>query len=417
MKNWLIMICSLGIIPSNLFAQNWQSAFSMDTRTGYTTNTYLNPLISEWDRAIDTGYLFISPMGQLAYTGNNISGDLTGGAVYNSFFDDRENWTGGFTTSGIRYHFTNSLSATVSGGASYFSTIYDRSFFWVQPGFNWSFSTFSQLRVKAGPAYRKLSGILIEEVQEPNYQRFNSYSAEVQHWRNFQWQFRGIVYGNLDDITGNIGVRGSAEYWRSRNWQLSMRAGLEQFRYEMILDGGANGGLPIGSPATSGDVVSDEADRILRAGIGSTYRVNSGIAFNLNADYLNYFSTATEESINDYHISAGIQFSVNRPLGRSSGATAEWKQNETQVVLLKLNYTGDGQLYILGDFNDWERPGIPLTRQARNRYVAELSLESGAHEYKILLIEGDEEKWIDFSDDTFTVSDGFGGENGLIFID
>lgn len=415
MKNWLIMICSLGIIPSNLLAQNWQSALSVDARTGYTTNTYLNPFVSEWDRSVDTGYLFLSPIGQLAYTGNNFSGDLTAGAVYNSFFDDREGWTGGFSTARIRYHFSNSFSATVDGGGSYFSTIYDRSLFWVQPGFNWSFSTFSQLRVKAGPAYRKLSGILIEEEQD--YLRFNSYSAEIQHWRNFQWQFRGAVYGNLEDITGNIGFRGSAEYWRSRNWQISFRAGLEQFRYEMMLDGGGNGGLPIGGVTPGGNEVSDEADRIFRTGIGTTYRLNSGIAFNVNADYLNYFSTAMDEVLTDFHISAGVQFSLSKPLGRSSGATAEWKQNDTQVVLLKLNYSGDGQLYILGDFNDWEQPGIPLIRQKKNRYAVELSLDTGAHEYKILLMEGDEEAWIDFLDDTYTVSDGFGGENGLIFID
>jgi len=165
------------------------------------------------------------------------------------------------------------------------------------------------------------------------------------------------------------------------------------------------------------DEVSDEADRIFRTGIGTTYRLNSGIAFNVNADYLNYFSTAMDEVLTDFHISAGVQFSLSKPLGRSSGATAEWKQNDTQVVLLKLNYSGDGQLYILGDFNDWEQPGIPLIRQKKNRYAVELSLDTGAHEYKILLMEGDEEVWIDFSDDTYTVSDGFGGENGLIFID
>jgi len=44
-------------------------------------------------------------------------------------------------------------------------------------------------------------------------------------------------------------------------------------------------------------------------------------------------------------------------------------------------------------------------------------LDSGAYEYKILLVEGDAEKWLELSEDTFTVNDGFGGENGLIIID
>jgi hypothetical protein len=44
-------------------------------------------------------------------------------------------------------------------------------------------------------------------------------------------------------------------------------------------------------------------------------------------------------------------------------------------------------------------------------------LEPGAYEYKILLLEGESENWIEFTDETLTVSDGFGGENGLIVIE
>lgn len=83
-----------------------------------------------------------------------------------------------------------------------------------------------------------------------------------------------------------------------------------------------------------------------------------------------------------------------------------------------LNNEWEGQPYITGDFNKWAYPGVPLTREGADQYAVSLSLEPGAYEYNILLINEDDEKesWIDFTDDTHTVKDGFGGENGMLFV-
>lgn len=416
MKKWLIMICSMGFLSSEVGAQDVQAAFTLDSRSGYTTNPFLNPYLSEWDRSGNTGYISITPIGQFAISGNRFSSDLTAGGVYNPFFDDRSDWSGAFSMANVRYRLNDRLSIGLEGGGSYFSTQYERQLYWVQPVLNWSLGTFTQLRVRAGSTFRKLDGEMLEE--DGSFSRFDNYSLELETWRGFQWQFRGSLYGDLNDPIGNIGLRTSLNYWQSASWQFSVQAGLEQFQYTVLTDtGGGNGGPPFGGPAPGGEEVSDEADRIFRVGAGATYRINSNLALTANADLMNYFSTAMEEAPVDLHFSAGVRYNFSPRLGRSRGATTEWKQNDSQVVLLRLNYSGDGQLYIIGDFNDWEQPGVPLSRQERNRYVAELSLEPGAYEYKILLIEGEEKRWIDFSDDTYTVLDGFGGENGLIFID
>ena len=84
---------------------------------------------------------------------------------------------------------------------------------------------------------------------------------------------------------------------------------------------------------------------------------------------------------------------------------------------MEIRYAGKGKLYLVGDFNNWNRPGIPMVEQEENRYVALLNLEVGAYEYKILRVQGEEEEWIPFSEDTYTVRDGYGGKNAMILIE
>lgn len=413
MKNWMIVMSGFVFIPAHAKAQDWQGVLMLDSRSGYTSNTYLNPYLSEWDRSSGTGYIMTAPIGQWFYYTENTYAETSAGAIYSPFFDDRDNWGGVFSTALFRVNVSNSLSAGIEGGASRFSTSFSRELYWIQPAVTWSPGMFTQLRLKAGSAFRKLDNEEFEEQQ--GFFRFDTYAIEFETWSGFRWRFHSQLYGSLDDITGNTGLRSNAEYHHTRNVQFSVRTGLERYQYLMMTE---NGGFPIGGPGQPNGVeFSEETDKIFRLGVGSRYRVNQRVAFTVNADYLNYFSSVSDETLSDMHLSAGVQLTLLNRNSRSRGATAEWKLNDTQLVALRIQYSGDGQLYILGDFNDWEQPGIPLRKQSRNRFVADLALDPGAYEYKILLIDDDGESWIDFSDDTFTVSDGFGGENGLIIID
>lgn len=426
MRKLLVPIIGLLLLPTEGFSQDWQSVIMLNSRSGYTSNTYLNPFLSEWDRSADVGYLMVSPMGQLGMSSDRFSSDLTAGVVYEPFFDDRDAWSGAFALMGARYRVADRISLGAEGGISRFSTFLERDLYWVQPVLSWSPSPFTQLRFKAGSSFRKLSGgdsEMNEMEQEQSTQRFDSYTFELETWPNFRWQFRSSLFGNLDDPAANIGLRASADYWATRSLQLSLSSGLERYQFQIFTENGGGGGPPGGGPpgggppGGDGTQVLDEADRLVRAGAGASYQVNRNVALSLQGDYLNYYSTVTGESTGDFHVSAGVRLSYFPRMGGGGKADVEWRQNDTQAVILNLKHSGDGQLYILGDFNDWDHPGVPLSRQSSNRYAAQLSLSSGVYEYKILLISGSEETWIDFSDDTYTVSDGFGGENGLIFID
>lgn len=414
MIKWMIMICSLGVIPIQGFTQDWQTAFLLNTRTGYTSNMYLNPILSEWDRAENTGYLLISPMGNLSVSSGRLFTDLTAGAAYEPFYGSRDAWFGGFSILNTRYRLSKRWRLGAEAGAGYYSTAFDRTIYWAQPVLSWSPGLFTMVHFKAGPSFRKVEPD--PETEQNETEQFNTYSVDFEYWPNFNWQLRGGVFGSLEQPMENAGFRISADYRFTRNFQLSLRSGLERYQYQILTETGGGGSFPpTGGPGT-GEQLIDEADRLFRAGVGTTYRVSSGLTVTLSTDYLNYYSTATEESISDFHLSGGFRISLFRSDARS-GADIDLQQNGNQAIILNLNYSGEGQLYILGEFNDWQKPGIPLNRQSRNRYVAQLSLDAGAYEYKILLVEDSEEKWIELSDDVYTVSDGFGGENGLIFID
>jgi hypothetical protein len=99
----------------------------------------------------------------------------------------------------------------------------------------------------------------------------------------------------------------------------------------------------------------------------------------------------------------------------SDKVSPNWNK-ERDVQRVKISYPGDGRIYLVGDFNNWSRPGVPLVNIKKDRYRAELELDPGSYEYKVLIIEDGEESWIEFSNETYTVEDGFGGQNALLLV-
>lgn len=412
MKNVLLIIISTIIFPLTGFSQDWHSSILVESKTGYTTNTYLNPFLSEWDRTSNLSYVLFSPMGQLAMSTNRFSADLALGGIYEPFFDGRDAWSGFFTLLGSRFRVTDDFSLGMEGGASRYSTITNRDLYWVQPVLSWSPNIFTQVRFKAGSSFRKFRGNL---EMEQETKRFDSYSVEFEAWPTFKWQLKSSLYGNLDDPASSLGLRFSADYRLTNAITFATGVGLDRYEYQILNETG--GGPPIGGPAMGGNQILNESDRLSKIGLGGSYQVNRNIAITLHTDFLNYYSSASDQSSNDFNLSVGIRFSLFPKIGDRNKADVEWKQNGKQIISLRINQPDSGQLYIVGDFNEWNQPGVALSRKSRNNYVAQLSLEPGVYEYKILLVEGSERTWVDFSDDTYTVPDGFGDENGLIFIE
>lgn len=408
---------SLMLIPVTGLSQQWYGMFTVDSRAGYTTNTILNPFFGEWEKEVNSGYGFISPSGQLHWSNERYSADLTAGGVFEPIFDGRETFTGGFGLLNFSHRFGSSWSAGLETGGSYFTGAIDRSVTWLQPTLTWSPTLFSQLRIKAGSTFRDYYNFQ-EDISSND--RFDLYGLEFETWTSFNSQLRFGLYGNMDKPAQNMSFLIGAGRRITNALQLSVRLNADRYSYHFMQEGGGGtGGPPVGGPG-GGNNESEtftETDRIIRAGLSGRYQLNRAFAVNLNLDHLSLHSSANEEILTDYQLSVGIQYSFFKTFGSRGKAEPTWTQNSEENIVLSVKYSGNGQLYIVGDFNNWDSPGIPLNRQSFKKYTARLTIPAGTHEYKILLIEGSEERWIDFSDDTYTVNDGFGGKNGLVFIE
>ncbi|MEX0769927.1 MAG: glycogen-binding domain-containing protein [Balneolaceae bacterium] len=397
----------------------------IDSRAGYSTNTVLNPFNGTWDRTASSGFGLIVPMGQLQMLGDRVSADLTAGGIYGPYFDEKEALHGGFGLLNVRYRFNSTFSAGIESGGSTLMNGINRQLLWAQPVISWSPTLFSQVRLKAGSTFQKQE-IKTEEELFTDQRRFDQYGIEFETWPGFNWQIRAGLYGNMDRPSENLSLQLQTDYLPDPKVRIGLRIHADRYQFTQTVEGtDGTGGSPVGTPGgsfvggsdsgTTGTL--DETDRILRTGVTLQYQLHRSLSVMMSADRMNFHSSMREESLHDYQLSAGIRYSFRPRFGNRAHAEPEWRQNGGQTLTLRLNYSGEGQLYITGDFNDWDRPGIPLTRQSSGRYVVQLSLNPGAYEYKILLIEGNEERWIELSDETYTVRDGFGGVNGMVFID
>lgn len=403
------------------YSQNVDAFLNVDAGYGYTSNTFLNPFINEWNRSDFGGYASISPSGQLLWNAGKFSGDLSTGYVYQPLFDGPSNWSGFYGNSNVRYRLSSRWMTEVQVSGSQFSSSYDRSLFSVLPSLTWSPTFFTRIRARAGSSFRNYS-YLNADVPTEFSDRLDLYGLEIETWPSFNWRVKAGFNGNFNEnLVGNHTLSVGIERIIKQNWRFSLQAATDRYSTEVVTTTGGTGGggmPPIGGPPSNGEeTIVEDSDRLIRTGISLSRTFFE--RFTATASVSNVqFLPADQESTSDIQTALNLRYTFPvSGLSRSRDINPKWSDEGDGVVFLNVNYRGDGNLYLVGEFNSWERPGIPLSKQTERRYAAQLELESGIYEYKILRIINGEEEWIELSEDAMTVSDGFGGENGLIYID
>ncbi len=413
----LIMLISvIGITTSK--AQQWQSVVSLDSRIGYSTNTYLNPFLSEWDSGLESGYNFTSAIMQSYWSNSDHSLSLTGGLLFEPVFSQNESWKGGLAVADYQYRFSGKFSAGVETGSSHFTSAYSRTISWIQPKITWFASPFTLLRLKAGSNFMNYENYTDGQ---SGSSRFDLYGLEFETWPGYQWQFTAGLYGSMDtlpSIQEGFNARSSIGYHFNNGATISLNADLEQYQIETTTDGGGGGapvgGGPINQPTTT--TITD-TDRIFRFGINGTVPLNERFSVFTSAEMLRFISETSGAVTNDYKVSGGVRFSFDPGIGSSGRqVTPEW-ENGRDKQEVKIKYPAEGRLYLVGEFNNWDKTGIALRKQSGNTYVAQLKLSPGAYEYKILVKQGDSEEWVEFSNETYTVNDGYGSENAILLVE
>ena len=69
-------------------------------------------------------------------------------------------------------------------------------------------------------------------------------------------------------------------------------------------------------------------------------------------------------------------------------------------------------VFVAGSFNDWHPSAMPLQKQSDGRWVVELMIESGRHEYRFV-VDG---QWTDDPLSSAYVSNPFGGLNCVLVV-
>lgn len=398
-------------------AQNWQNLISVNSRFGYSSNTYLNPFISDWNTASESPYNLTSAILQSSWYQNGNTLSFTGSLFYEPLFSEDTRWKGGLGLINYNHRFTNNISIGLDVGGSYTSNSYSRTLFWAQPKVTAFLSPFTMVRFKAGTNFRNYQNYL-NVGKESN--RFDLYALEFETWPDYRWQIKTGVYGSLDTLPAiQNGFNASANigYFFRNGASISLNGNLEQYKTRQYQQVG--GTPPMGSPPNRNQqtTITVNTDRIVRFSLDGTYPINERFSVFSSAGVLHFNSESSGITENDYEVSGGIQFSFEPRFNKNRGViTPEWEKHKGQQRI-NIKYSGKGRLYLVGDFNNWNRTGIPLRKQSDDRYVARLNLSPGAYEYKVLRIQGDTEEWLTFSDDTYTVSDGFGSQNAMLLVE
>ncbi len=418
MRSIVLFMLILSITTTNAQAQRWQGVVSLDSRVGYSTNTYLNPFLSEWDSSIESGYNLTSAVMQAYWNKNAHNISLTGGLLFEPLFDQATSWKGGLGIAGYNYRFSNSISAGIEVGGSYFTSNYSRTVAWFQPKVTWFITPFTLLRIKGGSNFRNYQNYL-EEQSTGN--RYDFFGIEFETWPSYRWQLKAGLYGSLTNLTSlqkGFSTSSTLTYHFNNSTQIGLNISVEQYQSEVTQQqNGGNGGPPIGDPVNQPTVTSLATDRIFKVGLEGTLPISQRFSVFGAADVLRYRSEASDLSTNDYELSAGVRYSFSPKFGGSgSKINPDWEVSGSKQEI-HVQYSADGRLYLVGEFNNWNKSGIPLRKQSDNTYVAQLELSPGAYEYKILQKRGDTETWLMFSNETYTVSDGYGSENAILLVE
>lgn len=425
MKKCIVIIALIGLLPGLAVAQDWQTVLSVDSRVGYSSNTYLNPFFSEWDESVNSAYGLVSVFGQSFWSNNQNSVDFTAGLVAEPFLSSQSMWRGGLAMAEYRRRFSPDFNGGIEAGGSYFSSNFNRTMAWAQPYVTWFASPYTSLKLKLGVSHRSYKNFA--DSLNTN-RRFDYYGLEFESWPTYNWQIKASLFSSLDKfpaVNEQFSTTVSAGYVFINGSSITAKAGIEQYGFDFTTTtetgGGPPGGPPGGGPpAGEQTVTNSEFDRILKIGLTGNYPINKTVSVFATVEGLNRNITTTEESFNDIQVSGGVRLSLQpNIISRSSGkyVEPEWQKKRDQLMAMNINFSGGGRLYLVGDFNNWNRAGIPLTQKSKKTYAAEIPLDTGAYEYKILHVEGDTEEWLKFSKDTYTVDDGFGGENAMILVE
>lgn len=401
---------------------------------GYLTNAYLDPGFGTWTPEIETAFGTAGATGLLEWTGERTSLNAAAGGRWIGFADSTSAWHAYLIRGGLERRVGGAVALAVDGS---FSDVRrseeERRTLWGQARLRWTAS--SRVRVTIGPGIARRRFVPPSEAGdgglfEPPVPPDGPTSADVaprpgrqeggeaeaisylgfvglEAWPGTRWQVRVDGYAaHTEAAELGIDYRGGGGSLRLTRWLgdgawLRLGAGLEGFGFRAATETGDPSTLPEDdliwhSELAAGWPLARRAElRGRLAGVGR--------------------SGASGSEGPDVYATAGLRVTLGGTISSPRHRAVRWSPTP-EGMEVRVPYEGSGRLYLVGDFNDWAKPGLPLRPAGGGVHVGILRLEPGSYRYRIRVVRGEEERWLEWPEGTPTVSDGFGGTNGLVVV-
>ncbi len=418
--SWFIVFILI-TLPLGVFAQQWHSQIVLESKTGYATNSYLNDYLSEWEPSLSAPYWMVAPRIHVSrYFGQNAFSVDIGGYFQPYLKSDYSSWSGGFGRADFNRRLNRIFYTGIQGGFNRYYYSYSRTQAWVEPYVRWNISDDMEARLHWNNSYRSY-GELQTDTSSNHYQRL---ALHYQWWPSFKWKIETGFYGNLDQVGGGekalSGYFGTT-YWIRNDLNVQVRGGFERYGFKTTSKRsvGPRCDVLMGCSVNNRVFISNQDD-IYRLELDGQYLLNPRWTFNVSTALMRWENNRRRapKDATDVAFSFGVTYSIVPDWGgREEIQVPTIEKTKKQTTLFKIKYRGDAKLYLTGDFNNWNRPGIPLIKGPNELYRTTLKLNDGVYEYKIMKVEGGDSEWLKLDDATAMVKDGFGGMNGRLVIE
>jgi Glycogen recognition site of AMP-activated protein kinase len=100
------------------------------------------------------------------------------------------------------------------------------------------------------------------------------------------------------------------------------------------------------------------------------------------------------------------------PAPKAAATVQASKPAPQPTVSLEFVKPGAKQVAVAGSFNDWKPERMPLTQAANGRWIGDLAVKPGRHEY-LFVVDG---QWLPDPNAKETVQNPFGGKNSVLTV-
>lgn len=232
-----------------------------------------------------------------------------------------------------------------------------------------------------------------------NWYQQNGFRIQTSFFTRFRTLTEAVHYGGLLRLQ-----------YRLRRMDVQLHIETEQ------------GGLPL-LQGRFGEII--ERERVVRAvrqhqfwrtGMTGTWQIGPNLELLAQIDLVQPARTFFQNNWHRLHLGTGLRWRLGSQRTARVALAPLWYQ-EDKTLHFQLTYTQRGTLYLVGDFNNWEAPGIPLEKAGGGLHTTTLVLPPGRYHYKVLRVHNGAQEWLALPPDAFTESDSFGGLNGVFIVD